>query len=50
MTTSSYLERPIRKYEEAISDAEKFREAERRAAAKEKQRKVRARHRQRPAA
>lgn len=50
VTTSSYLERPIRRYEEALSDAEKIREAEHRAAAKERQRKALARGRQRPAA
>ena len=50
MTTSSYLKRPLRKYEEALSDVEKTRVAEARAAAKAKQKKLRAASRHRPAA
>ncbi len=49
MTTSSYLKRPIRNYEDAVSDVEKARKAERRAATAAKQRK-RVAQRQRPAA
>ncbi len=50
MTTSSYLKRPIRRYEDAVSDVEKARKAERRAAAAAKQRRKRVALRQRPAA
>ncbi|MCH8861531.1 MAG: hypothetical protein IID51_03360 [Proteobacteria bacterium] len=49
MTTSSYLKRPIRKYEDALSDVEKARKVERHAAAAAKQRK-RVAQRHRPAA
>ncbi len=50
MTTSSYLKRPLRKYEEALSDVEKFRETERLAAARDRQKKARLAARRRPAA
>lgn len=38
MMTSSYLKRPLRKYEDALSDVEKVRAAEAHADAKTKQR------------
>lgn len=50
MTTSSYLKRPIRKYEDALSDVEKVRTAEALAAAKARQKVQRAKVRRRTAA
>lgn len=50
MTTSSYLERPIRKYADAVSDVEKTRQAECRAEQKARLKKKHALRRQRPAA
>lgn len=50
MTTSSYLKRPLRKYEDALVDVEKIRAAEARSTAKAKQKKQHAKLRQRPAA
>lgn len=50
MTTSSYLKRPIRKYEDAVLEVEKARKAECRAAVAAKQKNRRSVSRQRPAA
>lgn len=50
MTTSSYLKRPIRKYEDALSDVEKARKAERLSITAAKQKNKRAQARHRPAA
>lgn len=50
MATSSYLERPIRRYEEAILEVEKVREAGHCTGKKEELKKKRILPRQRPAA